>query len=156
MKRQPVPNRAKVDSDVIGVLGALGTFKTLLVALQVAGLTELLRGGGPLTLFAPNDTAFSKISSQQLQDLLTDRPTLIDLLRHHLVLGHLSAADIIKANVSVPSAADGRALSITVRARNIYVNDAQVVKTDIQASNGLIHTLDHVIMELPELTLVAH
>ena len=155
MKSQPIPNRARADADVIAVLGTLNSFKTLLTALKAAGLTEILRAGGPLTVFAPNDTAFAKVSSRQLQELLADRAKLIDLLRHHIVLGHLSAADIIKANVSVPASANGRSLSITVRARNIYVGDAQVVKTDIQASNGLIHVIDRVIMEKPELSLIA-
>lgn len=156
MKSEPIPNRTAAALDIVGVLGSLNTFKTLLTALKGAGLTEILRAGGPITLFAPNDTAFSKVSSRQLQELLADRAKLVDLLRHHIILGYLSAADIIKANVSVPATANGKSLSITVRARNIYVKDAQIVKTDIQASNGLIHVLDRVVMDKPvELKLVA-
>ena len=156
MKSQPIPNRATADLDIIAVLSSLNSFKTLLTALKAAGLTEMLRAAGPMTLFAPNDTAFAKVSSRQLQEWLADKSKLVDLLRHHTILGHLSAADIIKANISVPVTASGRSLSITVRARNIYVGDAQVVKTDIQARNGLIHVVDRVVTEKQaDLKLVA-
>jgi len=130
--------------DIIDVAAKVGSFKTLLKAVEAAGLTDTLRSEGPLTVFAPTDEAFGKLPKETLDQLLRDPAELKKILTYHVVAGKVPAAEVVKLNQV--RTVEGGMLRITAGAA-VRVNDAQVVKTDVHASNGLIHVID--TLELP-------
>lgn len=129
--------------DIVAVAASTGSFGTLLKALEVAGLTETLKGTGPFTVFAPTDEAFAKIPKADLDALLADKEKLARVLTYHVVPGKVMAADV--ARLSSATTVEGGALAIDTSA-GVRVNDANVVKTDIAASNGVIHVIDRVVL----------
>jgi uncharacterized surface protein with fasciclin (FAS1) repeats len=129
--------------DIVDTAVAAGNFKTLATALQAAGLIETLKGPGPFTVFAPTDDAFAKIPEADLQALLADKAKLTAVLTYHVVPGKVMASDVVK----LKSAKTVQGSSVTIDASNgVKVDGANVVKTDIKASNGVIHVIDSVIM----------
>ena len=120
-----------------------GSFTTLLAAVDAAGLRETLSSGGPFTVFAPTDEAFAQLPAGTIESLLEDRPKLVGVLTYHVVQGRVTASDA----VAVPTAATvhGDDLTISVNG-GIEVAGARVVSTDIEASNGLIHVIDRVLL----------
>ncbi|UDF37123.1 UNVERIFIED_ORG: fasciclin domain-containing protein [Shinella sp. XGS7] len=128
--------------DLVDTAVAAGQFKTLATALQAAGLVETLKGPGPFTVFAPTDEAFAKVPKDQLDALLKDKAKLTAVLTYHVVPGKVMAKDVKPGMVRTVQGSD-----ITVSTQGgVKVNQAQVVKTDIQADNGVIHVIDQVIM----------
>ncbi len=123
-----------------------GTFKTLVAALQAAGLVETLQGKGPFTVFAPSDAAFAKLPPGTVEALLADRDKLAAILTYHVVPGKVMAADIVKANGARPATVNGQMVDVVVRDGRVYVNGAQVVTADVAASNGVIHVIDTVLL----------
>lgn len=130
------------EKDIVDTAIAAGSFKTLVVALQKAGLVETLKGKGPFTVFAPNDEAFAKVPKDQLDALLADKAKLTKVLTYHVVAGKVMAADV-KAGPA--KSLEGSNLTITTK-DGVMVDKAKVVKTDIAASNGVIHVVDSVLM----------
>ena len=129
--------------DVVDTAGAAGNFKTLATALQAAGLVETLKGPGPFTVFAPTDEAFAKLPAGTLEGLLKDKQRLSAVLTYHVVPGRVMAADVVK----LTSAKTVQGGSLTIRAdKGVTVDGVHVVKTDIQAGNGVIHVIDAVLM----------
>ena len=120
-----------------------GSFKTLASALQAAGLVETLKGPGPFTVFAPTGEAFAKIPQADLDALLKDKARLTSVLTYHVVPGKVMAADVVK--LSDAKTVEGRSLTIDAR-QGVKVGGANVVKTDIMCSNGVIHVIDSVIL----------
>lgn len=120
-----------------------GSFKTLVTALQAAGLADTLSGTGPFTVFAPSDEAFSKIPNDKLESLLADRMELRDILTYHVVSGEMTAQEA--ATQTSAKTLQGGELKLN-DANGLMVNDAKVVKTDIECSNGIIHVIDTVLM----------
>jgi uncharacterized surface protein with fasciclin (FAS1) repeats len=120
-----------------------GSFTTLLAAVDAAGLSETLSSGGPFTVFAPTDEAFAQLPAGTIESLLEDTPKLVEVLTYHVVQGRVTASDV----VAVPTAATvhGDDLAISVNG-GIEVAGARVVSTDIEASNGLIHVIDRVLL----------
>lgn len=120
-----------------------GSFTTLLAAVDAAGLRETLSSGGPFTVFAPTDEAFAQLPAGTIESLLEDTPKLVGVLTYHVVQGRVTASDA----VAVPTAATvhGDDLTISVNG-GIEVAGARVVSTDIEASNGLIHVIDRVLL----------
>ena len=112
--------------DIVDTAVAAGSFQTLVTALGAAGLVDTLKGPGPFTVFAPTDEAFAKIPKADLDALLKDKTKLTAVLTYHVVPGKVMAAD--------------------VKAGKVKVDNADVVKTDIVADNGVIHVIDSVIM----------
>lgn len=112
-------------------------------AIGTAGLAELLRGKGPITIFAPTDRAFSKIPSDQLAALLGDSAKLGQLLRHHVVTGRVKAPRASKPRTVKPSFGDD--LNLTASSQGFRVDAARIVKTNIRATNGVIHAIDTVL-----------
>jgi uncharacterized surface protein with fasciclin (FAS1) repeats len=139
MKEMESPKATK---DIVDTAVAAGSFKTLVTAVQAAGLVETLKGKGPFTVFAPTDEAFAKIPKDQLNALLADKAMLTKVLTYHVVAGKVMAADV-KAGM-VPTVA-GQSIDVTTD-NGVMINNAKVVKTDIVASNGVIHVIDTVIM----------
>jgi len=135
-------NAIAADKDIVETAKAAGSFNTLVTAIQKAGLVETLKGKGPFTVFAPTDAAFAKVPKSQLDALLSDKAMLTKVLTYHVVSGKVMAADV-KAG-SVKSVA-GNNLTVTTT-NGVMVDNANVVKTDIIASNGVIHVIDSVLM----------
>jgi uncharacterized surface protein with fasciclin (FAS1) repeats len=130
-------------ADIVDTAIAAGQFKTLAKALTEAGLIETLKGPGPFTVFAPTDAAFAKIPPDQLNALLADKAKLVAVLTYHVVPGKVMAADVHSGMVKT---VEGQPLTIDVSNSGVMVNDAKVIKTDIVATNGVIHVIDTVVV----------
>ena len=130
--------------DIVDTAVAAGDFNTLVTAVKAAGLVETLKGEGPFTVFAPTDAAFAKVPTDTLNALLADKAALANALTYHVVAGNVMAADVVKLTSAVT--VQGQAVSIEVKDGKVYVDGAQVVATDIKASNGVIHVIDAVIL----------
>ena len=139
------PVRAQ-QKDIVDTAVAAGSFKTLAAALQAAGLIETLKGKGPFTVFAPTDAAFAKLPAGTVENLLKpeNRDKLRAILTYHVVAGNVMAADVVK----LKSAKTVQGSSVKIDASNgkVKVDSANVVKTDIAATNGVIHVIDTVLM----------
>ncbi|MCY2979170.1 MAG: fasciclin domain-containing protein [Planctomycetota bacterium] len=122
-----------------------GSFKTLLAAVQAAGLVETLSGTGPFTVFAPNDEAFAKLGTT-VADLLKpeNKAKLASILTYHVVAGRVYSEDAVAAKAA--KTVNGASVKITVTDKGAFVNDAKILATDIDASNGVIHVIDSVIL----------
>ncbi|WP_071190616.1 fasciclin domain-containing protein [Trichormus sp. NMC-1] len=132
--------------NVIGVAESNGSFTTLIKALNAAGLTEVLQGKGPFTIFAPTDAAFAKLPQDALQDLLKEenKEVLVKVLTYHVVPGKVLSSDLNSGQVK---SLQGDPISVKVdKATGVFVNDAQVTQADIPASNGVIHVIDNIIL----------
>ena len=119
-------------------------FSTLLAALTAAGLDKTLAGKGPFTVFAPTNAAFAKIPKATLDALLKNKKELTKVLTYHVVAGDVMAAQVVKMKSA--KTVEGSTVSIQVMGKNVMVNKANVTKTDIKASNGVIHVIDTVLM----------
>ena len=139
-------------SDIVDTAVADGRFTTLVAAVQAAGLVDTLKGEGPFTLFAPTDEAFAKLPAGTVEDLLKPEnlETLTNILLYHVVPGKVMAADVVQLDGQmVDTALEGQQIKITVKDGKVYLNDTvQVIITDIETSNGVIHVIDTVL--LPE------
>ncbi len=134
---------AKATPDIVDVAVAAGSFSTLVQAVQAAGLVETLKGDGPFTVFAPTDEAFAKIPKADLNALLADREKLTAVLTYHVVPGRIMAADV--AGLSSAKTVQGESIAIDT-SNGVRVDEARVIQTDIEASNGVIHVIDTVIL----------
>ena len=127
---------------------AAGNFKTLVAATQAAGLVETLNTKGPFTVFAPTDDAFAKLPKGTVEGLLKDLPKLTAILTYHVVSGKVMAADAAKLKSA--KTLQGQELKIDAAKwhlhKNIKINDANVVKADVLADNGVIHVIDKVLL----------
>ena len=130
------------DKDIVDTAIEAGSFNTLVTAVQAAGLVDTLKGDGPFTVFAPTDEAFAKIPKDQLDALLMDKEKLSAVLTYHVVPAAVLAKDVKAGDVTT---VQGGQLSITTEG-GVKVNDANVVTTDVMASNGVIHAIDTVLM----------
>ena len=131
------------DKNIVDTAISAGSFNTLVTAIQKAGLVETLKGKGPFTVFAPTDAAFAKIPKAQLDALLADKAMLTKVLTYHVVAGKVMAADVKAGSVK---SVEGENLTITIDNGGVQVDKANVVKTDIIASNGVIHVIDSVMI----------
>ena len=123
-----------------------GKFKTLVTAVEAAGLVETLKGKGPFTVFAPTDEAFAKIDSSILADLLKpeNKDKLAAILTYHVVASKVMSSDI-KGDMEAPTV-NGKSLSIKLMSGKVMINDATVVVPDVNADNGVIHIIDTVLL----------
>ena len=135
-------NAANHGKDIVDTAVAAGQFKTLATALQAAGLIETLKGKGPFTVFAPTDEAFAKIPKADLDALLKDKAKLTAVLTYHVVPGKVMAKDVKAGKVKT---VQGSELTIGTTG-GVTVDNAKVIKTDIAASNGVIHVIDTVVL----------
>jgi uncharacterized surface protein with fasciclin (FAS1) repeats len=140
------PVRAQATRDVVETASAAGSFTTLAKALAAADLVGTLKGPGPFTVFAPTDEAFARLSPGTLEDLLKpeNRDRLRRILTYHVVPGTVRAADVVKMQSA--RAVSGDTITVRVRDGKVMVDAANVTATDIQASNGVIHVIDSVIL----------
>ena len=121
-----------------------GNFKTLVAAVKAAGLAETLSAEGPYTVFAPTDEAFAKLPAGTVESLLQDKDKLTAILTYHVVAGKVMAADVVKLQSA--KTVQGQDVTIKVDNGKVMVDNADVVTTDIEASNGVIHVIDTVLM----------
>ncbi|HEY4189859.1 MAG TPA: fasciclin domain-containing protein [Candidatus Limnocylindrales bacterium] len=131
--------------DIVATADAAGDFKTLLAAAKAAGLVETLQGTGPFTVFAPTDEAFAALPAGTLDGLLKDPAALKKILLYHVVSGAVPASQVV--GMTSANTVEGAPVAISVKDGKVYLNgNAQVVKTDIMASNGIIHVIDSVLL----------
>jgi uncharacterized surface protein with fasciclin (FAS1) repeats len=131
--------------DIVAVASKNGSFKTLVAALKAAGLVETLQGTGPFTVFAPTDEAFGKLPHGTVEDLLKpeNKAKLVAVLTYHVVAGKVMAADVKTMKAKT---VNGQSLDVKVTDGHVTVDNAKVVKTDVAASNGVIHVIDTVVL----------
>ena len=137
----------KMDSskkDIVDTAVAAGSFKTLATALEAAGLVDTLKGPGPFTVFAPTDAAFAKLPAGTVEGLLKDKPKLTAILTYHVVPGNVKAADVVKLDSA--KTVNGQSVAIKVVDGKVIVDNATVTTADIEASNGVIHVIDTVLL----------
>jgi len=141
---------AAADKDIVDTAVAAGSFKTLAKALQAADLVDTLKGAGPFTVFAPTDEAFAKLPAGTLESLLKpeNKSKLQRILKYHVVAGKVMAADVVKLRSA--KAVSGDTVRIAAGDGGVTVDGAKVVKTDIAATNGVIHVIDSVIVPKDE------
>ena len=138
-----VPVRAQGTKDIVEVAIAAGSFKTLVAAVQAAGLVDVLKRPGPLTVLAPTDEAFAKIPKADLDALMKDKVKLAAVLQYHVLTGNVSADDLkMMKNGTV----QGQRIQISITGAVLKINSATVIKADISASNGVVHVIDTVLL----------
>ena len=130
--------------DIVQTAVAAGQFTTLASLLQKAGLVDTLATGGPFTVFAPTDAAFAKVPKATLDALAADPAKLKAVLLYHVVPGRVTAADVVK--LTSAKTAEGRSLAIKVANGSVFVDAAQVTTPDVEATNGVIHVIDSVLI----------
>jgi uncharacterized surface protein with fasciclin (FAS1) repeats len=135
-------------ADIVDTAVAAGNFKTLVTAVQAAGLVDTLKSKGPFTVFAPTDDAFAKLPKGTVEGLLKDIPKLKAVLTYHVVAGKVMAADVVKLKTA--KTVQGQDVKIDASKwhlhKNVKINDANVIKADIATDNGVIHVIDKVIL----------
>ena len=131
--------------DIVDTALSAGNFSTLAAALGAAGLIEALKSDGPFTVFAPTDDAFAKIPPQTLGELLQpqNKEKLIAILTYHVVPGKVTSHDV--ANLNSATTLQGQALTIS-KQDGVKIDDANVITPDVEATNGVIHVMDTVLM----------
>jgi uncharacterized surface protein with fasciclin (FAS1) repeats len=132
--------------DIVDTAVAAGSFKTLAAALQAADLIDTMKGKGPFTVFAPTDEAFAKLPAGTVESLLKpeNKEKLRAILTYHVVPGSVSSKQVVK--LASAKTVNGQSVSIKTDKKGVMVGGAQVVKTDIAASNGVIHVIDTVML----------
>lgn len=132
-------------NNIVALAAANSSFKTLTAALQAADLTETLSGTGPFTVFAPTDEAFAALPQDALQELLKpeNKQLLVQILTYHVVPARVQSTELQPGEVKT---VEGGAVNVKTSGNEVTVNDARVVQPDIQASNGIIHAIDRVLL----------
>ncbi len=129
--------------DIVDTAASAGSFSTLAAALKAANLIDALKGAGPFTVFAPNDSAFAKLPAGTIESLLNDIPKLKSILTYHVVSGKYMSSDV-KGKTQLPTL-QGKSLTIDPSS-GVTVNGVKVVQLDIECANGVIHVVDSVIL----------
>ncbi|ANP78400.1 MULTISPECIES: fasciclin domain-containing protein [Vibrio] len=132
--------------DIVDVAAENGSFNTLVAAVKAAGLVETLKGDGPFTVFAPTDEAFAALPEGTVDMLLKpeNKDKLIAVLTYHVVPGKIMASEVMKLDSAVT--VQGEAVMVGIDHGNVMINKAQVVMADVEASNGVIHVIDAVLL----------
>lgn len=129
--------------DIVDTAVNSGSFDTLVKAIKAADLVETLKGDGPFTVFAPTDAAFAKLPKEDLEKLLKDKEKLIKVLTYHVVSGKVMAKDVLELKKA--KTLEGESVKIKTK-KGVMINGANVTKTDIVTTNGVIHVIDTVLM----------
>jgi uncharacterized surface protein with fasciclin (FAS1) repeats len=134
------------DKDIVDTAVAAGQFNTLAAALTAAGLVDTLKGPGPFTVFAPTDEAFAALPAGTVENLLKpeNKDQLIAILTYHVVAGKVMAADVVE--LTEAETVNGAMVAVKVDGDNVMINNAEVTAVDIEASNGVIHVIDTVLL----------
>lgn len=129
--------------DIVDTAIAAGHFSVLINAMKAAQVADALRGAGPYTVFAPTDAAFRKMTRDTINTLLKDRERLAGILNLHVVRGKIMAKDLKSGHLAT---LQGQNLMLIVGLDGVRINNSKIMKTDIEASNGVIHSIDTVLM----------
>lgn len=140
----PPADEAMASKDIVDTAIGAGNFKTLVAAVEAAGLVDALKGAGPLTVFAPTDEAFAALPAGTVEGLLKDPEALKAILLYHVVEGKVLAADAAK--LTEAKTLNGAAIKISAADGKVMINEAEVVSADVMASNGVIHVINKVIL----------
>lgn len=132
--------------DIVDIAAGDRNFSTLVSLVKAAELVDTLKGKGPFTVFAPTNAAFAKVPKATLDKLGKDKAALQGVLTYHVVAGNVLAADVVKLNGKRVKTVNGAEIRIAVRNGKVFLNNVQVTKTDIKASNGVIHVIDGVLL----------
>ena len=137
---------APADQDIVDTAVSAGSLNTLVAAVKAAGLVDTLKGPGPFTVFAPTDEAFAKLPPGTVADLLKpeNKDKLVAILTYHVVSGKVMAKDVVKLHSA--KTVNGEQVTVKASMGSVMVDNANVVKTDIMCSNGVIHVIDTVLM----------
>ena len=140
------PAQAQDDQDIVDVAVGAGIFNTLVAAVQAADLVDVLKSDGPFTVFAPTDEAFAALPEGTVESLLLpeNKELLVSILLYHVVSGSVFAADVVQLESAIT--VNGATLSINVNDNGVTVDNANVIQTDVAASNGVIHIIDAVML----------
>jgi len=140
------PTAVPMPKSIVDIAVEDGRFTTLVAALQAADLVETLKGDGPFTVFAPTDDAFAKLPEGTLDELLKpeNKQMLSDILLYHVVAGKVMASDVVNLEESLT--VFGKNVAVKVEGDKVLINDSEVIITDIEASNGIIHVIDAVLL----------
>jgi uncharacterized surface protein with fasciclin (FAS1) repeats len=132
--------------DIVDTAVGAGSFKTLVAAVQAAGLVDTLKGDGPFTVFAPTDDAFAKLPAGTVESLVKpeNRDKLVAILTYHVVPGKVTSGEVVK--LTSAKTAQGSTIDIAVEDGKVKIDNATVVKADIECSNGVVHVIDSVIL----------
>jgi transforming growth factor-beta-induced protein len=149
----PIVEPSPEPQTIVDVAVADGRFTTLAAALQAANLVDTLKGEGPFTVFAPTDDAFAQLPAGTVEALLADIPALTNILLYHVVPGKVLAADVVK--LTSAETANSIPVQIKVVDGEVFVNSSKVVITDVEASNGVIHVIDSVILPPKDIVSIA-
>lgn len=131
-------------NNIVQTAISAGSFKTLVAAVQAAGLAETLSGNGPFTVFAPTDEAFAKLPAGTVDALLKDKEKLASILTYHVVSGQVTAADAVK--LTEAKTVNGQSFKIVAGKDGVMIDNAKVITADIMTSNGVIHVIDSVML----------
>jgi transforming growth factor-beta-induced protein len=145
----PATTAAAATKDIVDTAVGAGTFTVLVEAVQSAGLVNTLKGTGPFTVLAPTDQAFAdalKALNLTKAQLLADKTTLTSILTYHVIPSKAMAADVVKLNGKEVATVNGAKVKVSVSGNTVKMNDATVTKTDIAATNGVIHVIDKVLL----------
>lgn len=138
---------AQEKKDIVDTAVGAGSFKTLVAAVKAAGLVDTLKGPGPFTVFAPTDEAFAKLPAGTVEDLLKpeNKDKLVDILTYHVVSGKVMSSEAVK--LTKATGVNKKEIKLAVKDGSLTLNDsAKVAKADIEATNGVIHVIDTVIL----------
>jgi uncharacterized surface protein with fasciclin (FAS1) repeats len=139
--------KPQANKDIVATAVAAGQFKTLASLLTSAGLVKTLQGKGPFTVFAPTDAAFAKVPKATLTKLQNDPMLLKSVLLYHVVKGKVPASTVVTLNGKSAKTLNGASVKIAVKGGKVYLNGStQVTKTDVMASNGVIHVINKVLL----------
>lgn len=142
----PEPTATPEPMDIVDTAVGDGRFTTLVAAVSAAGLVDTLKGEGPFTVFAPTDDAFAKLPAGTVEALLADIPTLTSILTYHVVAGKVMAADVAGLDGQRVATVNGKGFTVKLQDGKVFVDNAEVIITDIETSNGVIHVIDTVII----------
>ncbi|HVG82107.1 MAG TPA: fasciclin domain-containing protein [Methylomirabilota bacterium] len=133
--------------DIVDTAASAGSFKTLVAAIEAAGLAETLKGPGPFTVFAPTDEAFAKLPAGTVETLLKpeNKDKLVQILTYHVVPGKVMSGDVAGKSTEAKTV-EGTMLQVDAKDGAVMVDEARVVQADIAADNGVIHVIDTVVM----------
>jgi uncharacterized surface protein with fasciclin (FAS1) repeats len=133
------------DMDIVETAVSAGSFETLVAAVEAAGLVDTLKGEGPFTVFAPTDAAFEALPDGTVEGLLADTEALTSVLTYHVVPANVPSSELAGRTVTARTV-NGERLTIDGRGSSVTVDGATVVQADVEASNGVIHVIDSVLM----------
>lgn len=143
---QSATSAVRASADIVETATAAGSFNTLLAALRAADLVDTLRGDGPFTVFAPTDAAFAALPAGTVENLLRpeNREQLRAVLTYHVVAGEVRSSQVV--NLTQAQTVQGSSVRIRVENGQVRIDEATVVTSDVEASNGVIHVIDRVIL----------